>query len=1021
MVSILFFCTMLISMVPVGCGSKSGDGPKRLAVIGFTSGAADPKTAEECATLVDLLTAQLSTNNRLDLVERVDIEALLREQSLSLAQASELKEAVRTGRILRADWLVMGKVLTNLTEKTLLAKIVDARTGVIRNVSFLPAGKEGLTPLVGSLASFVQDTMEARPEAKRRTYLAVGNFENVSLVQRYPDFGKNLQMHLSTRFVGEDYAVVERSMIMPFLDELQLGMVGLGEEDDTATAAQPAFVLVDGIFQAYQDEESKLNLVMRVERLGDHVQRFSFNEPVSEALYAKIREVLQTVMDEPVRKRISRLEEAQAQMQRGIELARIRKGSDGRYEARPRMSDSPAAGDTKKTVLEEATKAFASALFLDPANEECKLFLALCYLHEDLDRPAEGISYLHEIASSSTNRSLVVQAREELGRYHRERNPARARLIYEALWEEAENARDRVRYLPYLGPVVADEARGNITLEQKLAWKLKRWRTEMQAELEHRRAGGRGGIRVPGSHSQGMMEYVDLFGGDTAAVKVHLDGIMPQLELEFPEWKPYLTMGYVQLFGSNIPPDVLENYLRSLDWCDRHPDEIAYPKDYFNPGLASAISHHFWHGNYDLLLRAMAVLVRHGQVTDELHFYKGWVHRLRGDLDSAIESFKKIGQRQVRPPLIGPWGYLGSIPGDLMVKQCVVLKGARIPVRNELPSEQIGSPELSFNSPFLFKSDGPRVWVLHESVLHEYAQGKLHPVSVTVSNRPIRDLHTFVVGERDLWLGTQGEGLIALNKETGRSRQYTLEAGLLQNSIHSLYALPDKIWIGFGDASKDLSMGGFGFLDLSTDRFIGIMGELDPNLTQRPIGGARDPELTSKDAPARRVISAFAQRDPGELLAMAYGNDGRIFRYRLDSKTWTTAHSLPQFYCFSANEHWLAAGLLMVDKPENDPSLGPLSVYDETNKKWKGFGQAEGLLKHAVRAIALDGNRVWVGGYGYLACVNLDEAKVERLLKLRELNFVVEEIAFNGDELWFGAQARGAFMMNQSRLYKLSL
>ena len=75
-------------------------------------------------------------------------------------------------------------------------------------------------------------------------------------------------------------------MVNPLLDELRLSLGGLSEGGKAAM--QSAFVLLDGVYQSYQDTEAKVDCALRAQRMGGRVFTFSGKEPPGAALDTKI-------------------------------------------------------------------------------------------------------------------------------------------------------------------------------------------------------------------------------------------------------------------------------------------------------------------------------------------------------------------------------------------------------------------------------------------------------------------------------------------------------------------------------------------------------------------------------------------------------------------------------------------------------------------------------------------------------------------------------------------------------------
>ena len=98
--------------------SAQSNAPVRLALITETDEAAAPS---------DVLTAQLSGNPKIQLLERNEIEKVYREQGLSAANLDYLK----LGRILGADGLLLFDVLRTPQSTNLTARLIAVKPGVV--------------------------------------------------------------------------------------------------------------------------------------------------------------------------------------------------------------------------------------------------------------------------------------------------------------------------------------------------------------------------------------------------------------------------------------------------------------------------------------------------------------------------------------------------------------------------------------------------------------------------------------------------------------------------------------------------------------------------------------------------------------------------------------------------------------------------------------------------------------------------------------------------------------------------
>ncbi len=100
------------------CLGAQTNAPVRLALIA-------PEAALRPA--LDLLTVELSRDERIVLLERAEIERVLREQSLSAASPDYLK----VGQVLGADGLLLFEQFSELTNRYFSIQVVAVKPGVV--------------------------------------------------------------------------------------------------------------------------------------------------------------------------------------------------------------------------------------------------------------------------------------------------------------------------------------------------------------------------------------------------------------------------------------------------------------------------------------------------------------------------------------------------------------------------------------------------------------------------------------------------------------------------------------------------------------------------------------------------------------------------------------------------------------------------------------------------------------------------------------------------------------------------
>ena len=134
-----------------------------------------------------MLTAELTGAKGLELVERQSLDKVLREMAMNLSGLVRARDAVRAGKLLRAEWFLLGTTAKVNGRDSLVVRIVDARTGIMRDGTVFTSEGEP-TRLAGELAAFVRQSRKAAAEARPRLYLAIGAFEDLSLNNRQAAF-----------------------------------------------------------------------------------------------------------------------------------------------------------------------------------------------------------------------------------------------------------------------------------------------------------------------------------------------------------------------------------------------------------------------------------------------------------------------------------------------------------------------------------------------------------------------------------------------------------------------------------------------------------------------------------------------------------------------------------------------------------------------------------------------------------------------------------------------------------------
>jgi TolB-like protein len=102
--------------------------------------------------LADMLSTDLAASGKLKLVERRDLDKVLREQELGLSGAVDESTAPRIGRLAGASRIAYGSFLSKSGILRIDAKVVDSETGAIVAAASAQGGEAGALALEAELA-----------------------------------------------------------------------------------------------------------------------------------------------------------------------------------------------------------------------------------------------------------------------------------------------------------------------------------------------------------------------------------------------------------------------------------------------------------------------------------------------------------------------------------------------------------------------------------------------------------------------------------------------------------------------------------------------------------------------------------------------------------------------------------------------------------------------------------------------------------------------------------------------------
>jgi hypothetical protein len=984
---------------------------------------------EQNRRVSDLVLAQLAGAPGLEMVERQSLDVVLQELNLSVMGLVRAKDAVRVGKLLRTDWFLLGSPMSHNGTNFVLVRIVDARTGIMRDAGVL-VRDQSLPQLAVNLANFVRQCRQDAAMARTRTYLAVGAFEDLSVNNRQADFPSRLRAYLTAAYRGGNVTLLERECVDTLLREVRLDLAGLIEQGG-ATAPVPmqsAFWLVTGQYQSYETTNFQVELNLDVERVFGRIKHFKLRGLPGGTLDEQVKQTLDQLMaqDSGV-VAPTRVSEVRAQIGVGKELVvkdRTWSSVTGLHDL---DFDQQAASELALRLrnTEAAISAFKTALLLDPGNREAKMYLAVCLRRRFVGQTTEAREYYREILEENIQDQWTGLAQTALVLSFSYWDTEEKASWFAKAVQQTTNSSAREFYQKQ-AEVAADTAvieRGGGAKAIELAWQRmlavirsnKHW-------LEHGAGGYDSGF--------GMSEFAKAYQKDATKAARALVEYLPQLKAEFPELTPYLLAAVT---ARQVEPnaEVVAEFQRMLDDCIEHPERVFKVRKFW-PRISFPV--YFWSfekTNYHLAVKLMegyrgaAAQGNADDFNDEQKIRLAYAYLATEQWRQALEVFESFADKPVQLDTPGPWGraFIPILPAK-MAAHCRNKLGLGV-VRDSREFE-LDPKRVCMHAPSAFAADSEWLWL---AISGQLIRLDFDLKTNLVVNLPIEaetPISCLAVGTQKIWIGTGGEGLLEFDKASRTCRRYTEADGLLMDNLTGLHATGESLWIGYGRSTG----GGLGHLDMRAKKFKSFMPSLNP--------------VASK-APPRQTIANILTAPNGDVWVL----DGAAIRqFDPAGDTWETLPNQAGQYAtsFSADSERMVLGVgigqveieietkfgkagdsnqttrtnrivplgelhrleasfrtnrsnqrMSVTRVGNSRPIGGAEIHTFADNKRHSLVDADGL-PNPPTTMTVDGPDLWVGGEGFITLVDLKEKKVRKYCHIRART--VDRIQIAGGYIW---------------------
>ena len=955
--------------------------------------------------LADLVTAELSGTQGVELVDRQSIDKVLAELQMSLSGLTRAKDAVRLGKLLRAEWFLLGTSTTFAGTNSLVLRVVDARTGIFRDGAIF-AASDALVGLASETAAFVRQCRKNASSGNRPVYLAIGTFEDFSINSRQTGFPTQLRGYLNAAFQNGPVTLLEREYVESLLNEVHLDMAGLTEENAASPLApmQSAFWVVTGNYQSYDTTNAQVELDLSVARMFGATKHVRLVDRPGDPLNGKVKAAIDDIMKQggqPIFP--TRQNEVRFAMEQGEQLAGVDRGygsPDLVYLGRASIVtwDEPAARQRKQRNVEEALRAFRTVLLLDPTNQEARLYMAACFRNETSQRFDEARDLYREVIERPIDDKWSEIARKALvASFLLADTEAKAR------WFEAAAAQTS-------SPSAA-EFYGREAKTAKTELVVKGAGPEAQALAEKRLWDQMtNALLGSGGGPMGVEELVDTFGTNRIAAGARLVELYPKLRSQMPQIEPYLLAAVVSAQTDTNSP-LVRQFQQLLENLIQHPDQVLNPPNFWFH-VDWGIWEWSWRNmDYPLATKlleaksaASAVFTQAAsftnhispvQMTDKDRMSLAIAYLGTHEWDKALPVLQSFAGQPFSMSMDGPWGRGGTVLfTDHLADYC--RKKLGLYVATNKSEFQLGKPVMQLCRDQVFTVDEEGLWTAAgDRLLHFDFELKTN----LILNLPLENgaaVTTICPSPTNIWIGTDGYGLIEFDKATRKFRHLSEADGLLMGRIASLYLARNELWIGYGRKVRQgyqTREGGLGKIDIRTLKSTSFMPSLakDPQMDKWSVGVS--------SGPPRSSVVAITESAPGEIWCLVQGPTALVYRYHSAGESWNIPVNQVCTCLTRDSQHVFIGRYWNYFREDRTGALGvSLFDYASTSSAARDIKKPDSLPPGCVTALAIQGRTLWVGGFGYIAAIDAGSEELQSMAHIQAET--VDRLAVGGGFLW---------------------
>jgi len=247
----LYISTLLLIFSIILPGLSSA--VPRVALYGFIQHG-DPGSQQHASIISSLLLEKLSTENEIDLLDRSLILDVFDEKTLTASLATTTSNAPDFEKIPPSDYIIVGSLITNDTDRTLTAELIDVESSEIVYKFNAPVDLSGIDGTVTDLAHNIISTLASLENTRpSRLRLAVTSFtdNNAPLSESRGIMASNAFI---SRYMKEpNIQMLSRSQMYPLFLEAYFRALQYGNPS-LPTKRSSAEILIQGDYTKNNDE-----------------------------------------------------------------------------------------------------------------------------------------------------------------------------------------------------------------------------------------------------------------------------------------------------------------------------------------------------------------------------------------------------------------------------------------------------------------------------------------------------------------------------------------------------------------------------------------------------------------------------------------------------------------------------------------------------------------------------------------------------------------------------------------------